>query len=100
MRRRKRRSTVSSGAWRRSCAPAPPPASIDWERMTSSDLVAGPDGKLRCRWGASTPDYAEYHDHEWGRPVRGDDRLFERLVLEAFQSGLSWLTILRKRENF
>jgi DNA-3-methyladenine glycosylase I len=55
---------------------------------------------LRCPWGLSTPDYLAYHDLEWGRPVHGDDRLFERLTLEAFQSGLSWLTILRKRESF
>ena len=68
--------------------------------MADPDLVPGPDGRLRCRWGVSTPDYVDYHDHEWGRPVHGDDLLFERLVLEAFQSGLSWLTILRKRENF
>jgi DNA-3-methyladenine glycosylase I len=54
----------------------------------------------RCAWGASTPDYAEYHDNEWGRPVTDDNRLFEKLCLEGFQSGLSWLTILRKRENF
>jgi DNA-3-methyladenine glycosylase I len=64
------------------------------------DLVVGPDGLTRCGWGASTPDYSTYHDEEWGRPVHGDDRLFERLTLEAFQSGLSWLTILRKREAF
>ncbi len=62
--------------------------------------VAGPDGKLRCPWGLSTPDYVAYHDDEWGRPVHGDQAIFERLCLEAFQSGLSWLTILRKRENF
>jgi DNA-3-methyladenine glycosylase I len=65
-----------------------------------SDLVEGPDGRLRCAWGASAPEYVAYHDGEWGRPVRGDDALYERLVLEAFQSGLSWLTILRKREGF
>jgi DNA-3-methyladenine glycosylase I len=65
-----------------------------------SDLVTGPDGRVRCRWGASTPDYVAYHDTEWGRPVRDDDGLFERLTLEAFQSGLSWLTILRKRPAF
>ncbi len=64
------------------------------------DLVVGSDGLARCGWGASTADYALYHDEEWGRPVHGDDRLFERLTLEAFQSGLSWLTILRKREAF
>jgi DNA-3-methyladenine glycosylase I len=65
-----------------------------------SDLVTGEDGKVRCWWGASSPEYVAYHDEEWGRPVRGDDALYERLVLEAFQSGLSWITILRKRENF
>ncbi|GAB3144283.1 DNA-3-methyladenine glycosylase I [Micromonospora sonneratiae] len=65
-----------------------------------TDLVIGADGLARCGWGASTPDYATYHDEEWGRPVRGDDALYERLTLEAFQSGLSWLTILRKREAF
>ncbi|MGW5013183.1 DNA-3-methyladenine glycosylase I, partial [Micromonospora chalcea] len=65
-----------------------------------TDLVNGPDGLPRCAWGASTPDYAVYHDEEWGRPLRGDDALYERLTLEAFQSGLSWLTILRKRQAF
>ena len=64
------------------------------------EAVAGADGKLRCPWGLSTPDYVAYHDEEWGRPVRGDQPIFERVCLEAFQSGLSWLTILRKRENF
>src|SRR4051812_42477585 len=63
-------------------------------------LVPGPDGALRCWWGASTPEYLAYHDEEWGRPVRDDRGLFEKLCLEAFQSGLSWLTILRKREAF
>jgi DNA-3-methyladenine glycosylase I len=62
--------------------------------------VVGPDGRARCSWGGSTPDYLPYHDNEWGRPVRGDDALFERMCLEAFQSGLSWITILRKRESF
>jgi DNA-3-methyladenine glycosylase I len=65
-----------------------------------SDLVVGPDGRARCAWGASTPDYVRYHDEEWGKPVRDANGLFERITLEAFQSGLSWLTILRKRENF
>lgn len=60
----------------------------------------GPDGRLRCPWGLSAPEYVAYHDDEWGRPVKGDQLIFERLCLEAFQSGLSWLTILRKRENF
>ena len=54
----------------------------------------------RCWWGSSTPEYIAYHDHEWGRPVRDSRALFEKLSLEAFQSGLSWITILRKRENF
>jgi DNA-3-methyladenine glycosylase I len=60
----------------------------------------GPDGLPRCPWALSTPDYVTYHDEEWGRTLRGDDALFERLSLEAFQSGLSWLTVLRKREAF
>lgn len=60
-----------------------------------------PDGgRLRCWWGASAPEYVEYHDLEWGTPLHGDDALYERLCLEAFQSGLSWLTILRKRPAF
>src|SRR5262249_19274033 len=62
--------------------------------------VAGRDGVLRCPWALSAPEYRCYHDEEWGRPVRSDAGIFERLSLEAFQSGLSWLTILRKRENF
>ena len=66
----------------------------------SPDVVVGDDGLARCRWGASTPEYAVYHDTEWGRPVHGDVAIFERLTLEAFQSGLSWITILRKREAF
>jgi DNA-3-methyladenine glycosylase I len=63
-------------------------------------LVAGPDGRPRCAWATSAPDYVAYHDEEWGRPVREDAALYEKLCLEAFQSGLSWLTILRKREGF
>jgi DNA-3-methyladenine glycosylase I len=62
--------------------------------------VAGPDGLMRCPWSLASADYLAYHDEEWGRPVRDDAGIFERLCLEAFQSGLSWLTILRKRENF
>ena len=64
------------------------------------ELVRGEDGVARCAWGDSTPDYRAYHDTEWGRPVTDDVRLFEKLCLEGFQSGLSWLTILRKREAF
>ncbi|MEV8308518.1 DNA-3-methyladenine glycosylase I [Streptomyces flavidovirens] len=60
----------------------------------------GPDGRPRCPWGLSTEEYVAYHDEEWGRPLHGDDALYERLCLEAFQSGLSWLTILRRREGF
>jgi len=60
----------------------------------------GGDGRLRCPWAGSTEEYQAYHDDEWGRPVVDDVRLYEKLCLEGFQSGLSWLTILRKRENF
>jgi len=63
-------------------------------------LIAGDDGKLRCSWCAGRADYVAYHDTEWGFPVKDDRRLFEKLSLEGFQSGLSWLTILRKREAF
>ena len=63
-------------------------------------LIEGPDGRLRCWWHGNAPDYLDYHDSEWGRPVADDTRLFEKICLEGFQSGLSWLTILRKRENF
>ncbi|WP_116051523.1 DNA-3-methyladenine glycosylase I [Amycolatopsis palatopharyngis] len=64
-----------------------------------SELL-GSDGVSRCSWGNTAPDYAEYHDSEWGIPLRGEVALFERLSLEAFQSGLSWIVILRKREGF
>lgn len=67
--------------------------------MTPS-LIEGADGLERCWWCGSHEDYVAYHDLEWGRPEVGDARLFEKLCLEGFQSGLSWLTILRKRENF
>ncbi|MCC9176211.1 DNA-3-methyladenine glycosylase I [Arthrobacter sp. zg-Y750] len=62
--------------------------------------VPGPDGLARCGWALASEDYTHYHDTEWGRPVVGEAALFERLSLEAFQSGLSWITILRKREAF
>jgi len=62
--------------------------------------VKGPDGKLRCKWCDATPEYTHYHDTEWGFPVADDQRLFEKICLEGFQSGLSWRTILAKRENF
>jgi DNA-3-methyladenine glycosylase I len=63
-------------------------------------LITGEDGRDRCRWHQNLPDYLAYHDHEWGMPVTDDHRLFEKICLEGFQSGLSWLTILRKRDNF
>ena len=62
--------------------------------------IIGDDGKARCRWCVAAPDYLAYHDTEWGFPVADDQRLFEKLSLEGFQSGLSWRTILTKRENF
>jgi DNA-3-methyladenine glycosylase I len=68
--------------------------------MPGEGLVRGDDGVVRCAWGDSAPEYRAYHDTEWGRPVTDDVRLFEKLCLEGFQSGLSWLTILRKREAF
>jgi DNA-3-methyladenine glycosylase I len=61
---------------------------------------SGPDGVVRCGWATSAPEYVEYHDNEWGKEIRDDVGLFERMTLEGFQSGLSWITILRKRENF
>jgi len=66
----------------------------------SDGLAEGPDGRPRCWWGVSAPEYVAYHDDEWGRPVRDSRALYEKLCLEAFQSGLSWITILRKREAF
>ena len=65
-----------------------------------SGLTVGEDGLARCGWAGSTPDYLDYHDTEWGVPVHGEQALYERLTLEAFQSGLAWITILRKREGF
>jgi DNA-3-methyladenine glycosylase I len=63
-------------------------------------VTIGPDGKARCAWATSAPEYVAYHDEEWGRPLHGDNALYERMTLEAFQSGLSWITILRKRPAF
>ena len=68
--------------------------------MSQEGLARGDDGIVRCFWGDSAPEYRSYHDTEWGFPVDDDRRLFEKLSLEGFQSGLSWLTILRKREAF
>ncbi len=66
----------------------------------AAGLKEGDDGIVRCWWGGATPDYCAYHDEEWGRPVHDGHRLFEKICLEGFQAGLSWLTILRKREGF
>jgi DNA-3-methyladenine glycosylase I len=68
--------------------------------LSAEHVVRGDDGVARCFWGTSAPEYVAYHDTEWGFPVADDRRLFEKLCLEGFQSGLSWLTILRKREGF
>lgn len=65
-----------------------------------SETIKGPDGKPRCHWCSAAPDFFDYHDTEWGFPVDDDHRLFEKICLESFQSGLSWRTILAKRENF
>jgi len=72
-------------------------AGMDVQR---TGVIEGEDGRLRCFWYGGLEDYRRYHDEEWGRPVTDDRRLFEKICLEGFQSGLSWLTILRKRENF
>ncbi len=69
----------------------------EWEQV---GVVRGEDGRKRCGWATSAPDYVAYHDDEWGRPVTDDIRFYEKISLEGFQSGLSWLTILRKRESF
>ena len=65
-----------------------------------SKTLVGSDGKPRCHWCGATPEYIDYHDTEWGFPIKDDQRLFEKICLEGFQSGLSWRTILEKRENF
>ena len=65
-----------------------------------SNTFVGPDGKPRCHWCGATPEYIDYHDNEWGFPIKDDQHLFEKICLEGFQSGLSWRTILEKRENF
>ncbi|MBK4347503.1 DNA-3-methyladenine glycosylase I [Lacisediminihabitans changchengi] len=75
----------------------------DTQPVTVADrptVVIGDDGKARCAWGASDAEYRRYHDEEWGRPLHGDRALFEKLSLEGFQAGLSWITILRRRPQF
>src|SRR5262245_21959699 len=86
---------------RRSCPPSSGRAGgrSDMARIPDG-LVRGEDEVIRCSWGGSTPDYQRYHDGEWGMPVTRDVRLFEKICLEGFQSGLSWITILRKRPAF
>ena len=69
-------------------------------KSPENGLIEGVDGKIRCAWHGNDPEYLRYHDEEWGMPVKDDIRLFEKINLEGFQAGLSWLTILRKRENF
>jgi DNA-3-methyladenine glycosylase I len=78
-------------------APATPQSA---QEPHSSDLVRGDDGRARCSWGASDAEYRRYHDEEWGTPLHGDRELFEKLSLEGFQAGLSWITILRRRPAF
>ena len=68
--------------------------------MSRADLVVGADGLARCGWVGDDPEYSRYHDEEWGRPLHGDRALFEKLSLEGFQAGLSWITILRRRPAF
>jgi DNA-3-methyladenine glycosylase I len=68
--------------------------------VTADGVRTDPSGVARCFWCGDDPLYVDYHDNEWGRPVTDDDRLFEKICLEGFQSGLSWITVLRKRENF
>lgn len=70
------------------------------QHVVETGVLLGPDGLARCRWAGSAPEYLAYHDAEWGAPVHAEQVLYERLTLEAFQSGLSWITILRKREAF
>ena len=82
------------------CGGDPADFATEMAAPTHEWLTVGDDGLARCRWGDSTPDYRAYHDTEWGFPVGDDRHLFEKLSLEAFQSGLSWLTILRKRDAF
>ncbi|SFR90208.1 DNA-3-methyladenine glycosylase I [Microbacterium sp. cf046] len=68
--------------------------------MVTSDVRIGPDGVARCAWVGDDAEYLRYHDEEWGRPLHGDRALFEKMALEGFQAGLSWITILRKRPRF
>ncbi|MEC5150715.1 DNA-3-methyladenine glycosylase I [Cryobacterium psychrotolerans] len=80
--------------------PAPGGGAAALPAMPPSDLRTGDDGVVRCAWANGDPEYRRYHDEEWGRPLRDDERLFEKLCLEGFQAGLSWITILRRRPAF
>ncbi|QWC86155.1 DNA-3-methyladenine glycosylase I [Nocardioidaceae bacterium] len=91
-----RRGGRRSAAGRIDAVPDPSPP----ESRAGTPAQPGPDGRPRCPWALSQPDLRDYHDQEWGDPVHGETALFERISLEAFQSGLSWLTILRRREGF
>lgn len=68
--------------------------------MSRGDILLGDDGKGRCGWVGTAPEYIRYHDHEWGHPMHGDQRLYEKMCLEGFQAGLSWISILRRRDGF
>src|SRR5437867_13102429 len=85
---------------RRDAAPPSYFRETDCVAGVERDVVRGDDGRRRCGWSTSAPEYLAYHDDEWGRPVTDDVRIYEKLCLEGFQSGLSWLTILRKRAAF
>ena len=68
--------------------------------MSRSELLVGDDGRARCGWIGDDAEYRRYHDEEWGTPLHGDQRIFEKISLEGFQAGLSWITILRRRPGF
>jgi DNA-3-methyladenine glycosylase I len=68
--------------------------------VTRADVIVGDDGVARCGWVGADPEYLRYHDEEWGEPLHGDQKLFEKISLEGFQAGLSWISILRRREGF
>jgi DNA-3-methyladenine glycosylase I len=91
------RESGSAAPWRQLTLAAAP---AERSAHRNTGLITGADGRVRCWWPGADPLYMRYHDEEWGRPVRNDHRLFEKICLEGFQSGLSWITILRKREHF
>src|SRR6266849_5445489 len=90
-----------AGVWHTALRARAVPCSPAWHNDPVAEVALDPgDGLKRCPWGLEPPEYRRYHDEEWGRPVVDDVRIFEILCLEGFQSGLSWLTILRKRDGF